>query len=73
MTVVANETIGERLKDLRERRVLTLEELAAKSGVHYTSIARIETGRAARPHPSTIRKLAAALGVSAEYLARGEE
>jgi len=73
MTSVADETIGQRLRDLRERRVLTLEELGKKAGVHYTSIARIETGKAERPHPRTIRKLAAALGVSAEYLARGED
>jgi len=51
--------------------VWTLQDLAEKSGVHYTTIARIETKREYKPHPTTIRKLAKALGVSAEYLRFG--
>jgi transcriptional regulator with XRE-family HTH domain len=44
-----------------------LQELGERSGVHYTTIARAENNREYIRHPSTIRKLAAALGVSAEY------
>ncbi len=52
----------ERLKELRRRRVLTLRELEEESGVSYNTIWRLENGhRQARP--STIRRLAAALGV----------
>jgi transcriptional regulator with XRE-family HTH domain len=39
--------------------------------VHYTTIARIETNREYKPHATTIRKLAKALGVPAEYLRFG--
>jgi transcriptional regulator with XRE-family HTH domain len=60
-----------RLRHLRGRRVWTLQDLSEKSGVHYTTIARIETKREYKPHPTTIRKLAKALGVSAEYLRFG--
>jgi transcriptional regulator with XRE-family HTH domain len=63
--------MAKRLRELREARVLTLRELADESGVHYTSIARIETETATKPHPSTIRKLAKALRVSPEYLKTG--
>ena|SRR5215216_392409 len=61
----------DRLRRLRGRRVWTLQDLAEKSGVHYTTIARIETKREYKPHPTTLRKLAKALGVSAEYLRFG--
>jgi len=51
-----------RLKQLREEAVLTVHELAEASGVSDDTISKIETGqRIARP--STLRKLANALGV----------
>jgi transcriptional regulator with XRE-family HTH domain len=50
------------LRKLRQMRVLTLRELEEERGVSYNTIWRLENGyRQARP--STIRKLAAALGV----------
>ena len=65
------EDLCDRLRRLRQRRVWTLQELASRSGVHYTTIARAETQREYKPRPGTIRKLAEALGVSAEYLRFG--
>ena len=57
----------QRLRELRRLNVLTLRELEEKSGVSYNTIWRLENGyRDARP--STIRKLAAALGVDASEL-----
>ena len=57
----------QRLRELRRLRVLTLRELEEESGVSYNTIWRLENGyRDARP--STIRKLAAALGVDASEL-----
>lgn len=56
-----------RLKELRQRRVLTLHELGERSGVAYNTIWRLENGRSAA-QPRTIRKLAAALGVEPEEL-----
>jgi HTH-type transcriptional regulator, competence development regulator len=56
-----------RLRELRRLKVLTLRELEKESGVSYNTIWRLENGyREARP--STIRKLAAALGVEASEL-----
>jgi transcriptional regulator with XRE-family HTH domain len=56
-----------KLRELRRLRVLTLRELEEESGVSYNTIWRIENGyRQARP--STIRRLAAALGVEASEL-----
>ncbi|MCA9877558.1 MAG: helix-turn-helix transcriptional regulator [Thermomicrobiales bacterium] len=54
---------GLRLREVRLRRALTLRELGALAGVSYDSIHGIETGKQ-QPRPSTVRKLADALGVS---------
>jgi len=56
-----------KLKELRQRRVLTLQELGERSGVAYNTIWRLENGRTGA-QPRTIRKLAAALGVEPEEL-----
>lgn len=56
-----------KLKELRQRRVLTLRELEEKSGVSYNTIWRLENGHT-DARPSTIRKLASALGVEPEEL-----
>ena len=56
-----------KLRELRQRRVLTLRELGEYSGVSYNTIWRLENGRGGA-QPRTIRKLAAALGVQPEEL-----
>ena len=62
-----------RLREWRERRLLTQRELAAKVGMSAGQINRIERG-VHRPRLSTIRKLAEALDVSAdELVAWGED
>jgi HTH-type transcriptional regulator, competence development regulator len=56
-----------KLKELRQRRVLTLRELEEESGISYNTIWRLENGHT-EARPSTIRKLAVALGVEPEEL-----
>ena len=56
-----------KLKELRQRRVLTLHELEEVSGVSYNTIWRLENGKTGA-QPRTIRKLAVALGVEPEEL-----
>jgi len=53
---------GEKLRTLRERRLLLIGDLAEKSGVHRNLISTYEHGRSGA-HPDTIRKLAKALDV----------
>ncbi len=57
----------ERLAELREQRALTLRELSAMSGVATDTINQIELGHR-MPRPSTLRKLAKALGVEPQEL-----
>lgn len=54
--------MGERVRYLRERRVLTQEELAQKAGLRTATVGDLERGKH-RPRPSTLRKIAAALHV----------
>jgi transcriptional regulator with XRE-family HTH domain len=50
----------------RDRRMLTQDQLAQRSGVARSAIARLEAGGSARF--STLRKLAAALEIEPEVL-----
>ncbi len=65
-------TIGERLRRARERRVWSQADLAREAGVTKLAILRIENGQA-QPRPSTLRALAAALGVEPAWLRYGEQ
>ena len=58
-----------RLRELRRRKVLTLEELAQKAGVGRNTIWRLEHG-VMGAQPRTIRKLAKALNVEPEQLVK---
>jgi transcriptional regulator with XRE-family HTH domain len=59
-----------RLRKLRKNRRLTQRDLAKLSGVHHNTISGIES-RSHKPHPSTLRLLAVALGADVEYLTEG--
>ena len=61
----------EKLKELRRRRVLTMEELAEKAGVGRNTVWRLEHG-VMGAQPRTVRKLARALGVEPEELVKVE-
>ena len=61
-----------RLRELRRRRVLTLEELAEKAGVGRNTIWRLEHG-VMGAQPRTIRKIAKALNVEPEELVKTED
>jgi transcriptional regulator with XRE-family HTH domain len=55
--------IGDRLRELRESRNISMRALATKSGLSANALSMIERGRAS-PSVSTLYKLADALGVS---------
>ncbi len=56
-----------RLRDVRQRKALTQQQLAERAGVNRVTIARIEGGKD-EPFPTTVRKVADALGVEPEDL-----
>ena len=59
-----------KLRTLREEHVLSLRDLEELSGVTANTIYRLEAGRHKQAHPSTIRKLATALGVEPRDLVK---
>lgn len=61
------ENFGARLKFLRKSRELSADDLAEKSGIHATTIKRIER-RGIRPSLSTVLKIARALNVQPALL-----
>ncbi len=62
----------QKFRELRRRRVLTMDELANKAGVGRNTIWRLEHG-VMGAQPRTIRKVARALGVEPEELVRTED
>ena len=50
------------LRDLRESKFISQDDLAKVSGIAASTISRLETGKE-KPRFVTVRKLAAALGV----------
>jgi transcriptional regulator with XRE-family HTH domain len=63
---------GDRLRKVRDKRLLSQRELAERAGLSPTTILKLESGRVDEPHPRTIRKLAEALEVDPDELVRGE-
>jgi transcriptional regulator with XRE-family HTH domain len=59
---------GARLREIREQRGWSQQELAERSGVTYMTIWRFEAGRHKWPRMDIARKLAKTLGVSLDAL-----
>lgn len=66
----ASKAFGQRVRGLRAREGLSQDGLAHTSGIHLTSIGRIERG-GREPRLTTILKLAQGLGVDPGELTSG--
>ncbi len=60
--------LGQRLRRTRRARDLTQQKLGELAGVNPITISRLESGDAQHAYARTVRDLAKALGVSADYL-----
>ena len=63
--------LGGRVKQLRVSKQLTQKALADLLGISYQNIGHLESGNI-RKHPRYIADLAKVLGVTVDYLIRGE-
>ena len=63
-----NETIGDKIKQLRNKQGLTQDELARKANLPYTTLTKIETNVITKPTIQTVVKIAKGLGVSLDDL-----
>ena len=62
------ETIGDKIKQLRNKQGLTQDELARKADLPYTTLTKIETNVITKPSIQTVMKIATGLGVSLDNL-----
>jgi len=63
-----NETIGDKIKLLRNKQGLTQDELARKSDLPYTTLTKIETNVITKPSIQTVSKIAQGLGITIDNL-----
>ncbi|MCM3703231.1 helix-turn-helix domain-containing protein [Paenibacillus macerans] len=61
------QTLGERIKILREQNNLTQKDLAAKAEMSVAQLSRYETNDR-KPDPESLRKIVDALDTNADYL-----
>jgi transcriptional regulator with XRE-family HTH domain len=59
---------GNRLRDLRDEKLLSTRELAQKAGLNHTTIVRLESQARVGVLPRTLRKLASALEIDPKSL-----
>lgn len=64
------ETIGERVRRIRDAKAITRKELARRAGLSYTGLASLEAGKA--KSTTKLHRIADVLGVRADYLATGK-
>lgn len=60
------------MKEAREKRGLTMKQLAEACEITHGGVAHLEAGRRDYPSAETLGKLAHALGVSIDWLVTGE-
>lgn len=65
-----NETIGEKIKQIRNRQGLTQDALARKADLPYTTLTKIETNVITKPSIQTVTKIAKGLGISIDDLVK---
>ena len=63
-----NETIGDKIKQLRNKQGLTQDELARKSDLPYTTLTKIESNVITKPTIQTVMKIANGLGITIDGL-----
>lgn len=66
------ETLGRRIKRLRQACDLSAAELARRAGTSRTTISELETGKRQGSDPALLARLAAELGITLDELVLGE-
>ena len=61
-------SIGQRIKELRTHYNLSVKEFAAKCGLSHVAIFHLENGRTLKPHRSSLQRMASVFGTTADWL-----
>lgn len=70
MTSTIQANFAQRLRELRKQKGISQSELGKLADLHYTHIGRFERG-SSLPGSETLKRLAAALDVTSDYLLEG--
>ena len=65
---MANKKLAERLRELRESKGLSQQELAERASVAFSYVTILEAGQQALPPRAILQRLARVLGVAVEKL-----
>lgn len=65
--------LGQRVRELREAKEMSQEDLAQAIGKRLLAVSQIERGKTENPRADTVSGLAEALGTTVDYLLHGEE
>jgi transcriptional regulator with XRE-family HTH domain len=71
-TMIPRMAIGDRIRDLRQAKGMTQEQLARAANLGLSHLARLEQGVITDPSWSTVRAVAQALGVAVTDLEDGK-
>ena len=63
-----NQSIGDKIKQLRNKQGLTQDELARKSDLPYTTLTKIESNVITKPSIQTVMKIAKGLDITVDNL-----
>jgi transcriptional regulator with XRE-family HTH domain len=66
-------TIGERIRALRSHYNLGVKEFASRCNLSHVAIFQIENGRTAKPHRSSIQRIARIFGSSTDWILYGKD
>lgn len=64
--------IGLRIRELRTHYNLSVKEFAVKCGLSHVAIFHLENGKTAKPHRSSIQRIASMFGTTADWLLYGK-
>ena len=65
-------TIAHRIKQLRAHYNLGVKDFAGKCNLSHVAIFHLENGKTLKPHKSSIQRIAAMYGTSAEWILYGK-
>ena len=66
-------SLGEKIKELREKKGMNQKQVAEASGITQATISRIEKGKVKQLKSEALKRLAEALGTTVDYLVDRKE
>src|SRR5688572_23274122 len=65
-------SLGQRIKELRMHYNLSVKEFAVKCGLSHVAIFHLENGKTIKPHRSSLQRIASIFGTTSDWLLFGK-